>query len=355
VEAKRTEIIQERIDRILWGKSIVEATGSIEPAKTFVLRSLTSRETNLLDYIYKQEFDKALSNGMLIDNDLKAVYDREGLWTEYDDTVLIGLEKKQKILSDQVRQFVYMEIKSKKIKKELQRTKEEYLNKIKYRNSLFALTAEHWAEEIKRRHMLHMITQDLYENQYWQNTKEFMRETDDLLIFNLVVAYYANNVFDQKETREIARSGAWRYRWGASKNGADLFGKPIPEWSEAQSALVYWSQYYDFVFESSDKPSDSVIEDDHACDAWYDNQLKKFSSKGGEERNIVGTKKARTTKFHQEQFVMVDNREAAKRVQDQNTEEAKWQLKREQKKIERAKGRISEWDLRKNEYATGRM
>jgi hypothetical protein len=211
------------------------------------------------------------------------------------------------------------------------------------------LSAENRAEEIKRRHMIMLSVEDIEEKRYWSDLNVFLNENDLVLIYNLAIAYYKNNVLSEKETREIARSGQWRYRWASAKNGADLFGKPICDYSEMQNSLVYWSQFYDYVFESMDRPGDLIINDDDACDAWYNDQIKKTAVKGDNQKNIVGTKKATTNKFHQEQFVMVDPKDAdsVKKVQEMNTSSTREQLRRENEFIKKNKGRVSEWKLRK--------
>jgi hypothetical protein len=68
-------------------------------------------------------------------------------------------------------------------------------------------------------------------------------------------------------------------------------------------------------------------------------------------------KKAKTGKFHQEVFVMVEkgDSEAVEKVQSMNTADTRAMLRKEHDKIKKSKGRISEWELRKQQYSSGRL
>lgn len=345
--------LQAKIDRILWGKSICDVRDGSGEIRNFTLRSLTIQETNFLEYIYSHELNQVVKDGMLTSEELQELYTIDEVWTEKDDIYLRGLERKESILKDQVKQFQFLKSKKKKAEKDLIKTRDEIAEKVEYKSSLFMLSAENRAEEMKRRFMVMFSTQDIAGNQHWPNEKAFLDDTDLILVYNLAIAYYTNNVFNQAETRQIARSGQWRYRWSAAKNGADLFG-PVRDWSEMQNAIVYWSQFYDFVLENMDSPGDNIVNDDDACDAWYDDQIKKTSKKGNDTKNIVGTKKASTNKFHQEQFVMVDpnDRESVEKIQEMNTSSTREQLRKEHGVIKKSKGRISEWRLRKGNLSS---
>jgi hypothetical protein len=155
----------------------------------------------------------------------------------------------------------------------------------------------------------------------------------------LTLRYLENHIMSEADVREIARSGLWRFRWSASKNGESLFGKPISEWGELQSALVYWSQFYDYVYESMDRPSDMVIANDAALDAWSLDQNKGSSNKAASLSKNSN---------HQEQFIVVPDADQGTidRVHDMNDKKSKDLISRERNKI-KEKGSISEWDLRK--------
>jgi len=352
VKATEALEIQSRVDRVLWGKSIVEVQDCQGETLSFVLRSLTSHETNFIDFVYRKALRQALEVGIMTEDDLLDIHREDGTWTEDDETILVGMSRKIDILNSHAKDFQNMKSKVKKIKRELAQTKDDLQRKENHRATLFSVSAENYAEELRRRHMVGMVTENMNGQPYWAKTDNFLKESDLVLVYNLAFAYFKHNILNEEETRKVARCGAWRYRWQASKNGADLFGKPISEWSEMQSSVIYWSQFYDFVYESADRPSEPIIEDDSACDAWYKDQVKKMSAKsmtGSQDKNAVGTKKAKSSKFHQEHFIMVEpgDNEAVQQLQDMNTSAVRRRLQAEHKTIKESKVRVSEWRLRK--------
>lgn len=356
VSKNETRLVDERIKRILWGRSIVSVKDGNGADLTFILRSLTSHEGNRLDFVYHKELAEALRRGMLMEDELIQLLDGAGLWTGNDDIYLKGLERKEKLLAEKLSQYKFQKTLLKKVEKEMEETKVEREERERFRDSLLMLSAENRAEEIRRRHMIYMSTEDAEERSFWPNIESFLDDYDLVLVFNLAISYYRNNVFSESEMRQVARSGAWRFRWSAAKDGADLFGQPISSWTEAQNAIVYWSQFYDFVFESMDRPPDAVVKDDVACDVWYEDQVKKLARKGDERTNVLGTKKATTNKFHQEQFVMVSpgDVDTVKEVQEMNPIHTRNKLRREQEVVKKS-GKVSEWELRKGDYVSGRM
>lgn len=311
---------------------------------------------------------RALSLGMQTEEVLKKIYERDKIWTSDDDIYLKGLDNKIGILADKIEnEYAFMKSRKKRAERELKKTKVELEKKRDLKRDLFSLSVENWADEIKRRYMVFLATQKLdmspastqaqNVSQYWPDVNTFMRERDLMLIFNLAMAYYKQNILETAEVREMARCSMWRYRWNMAKNGADLFGKPIAEWSDSQNTLLYWSQYYDFVFDSPDRPDDGVIEDDIECDNWYDAQIKKMKTERVKVNKLQSPKKGGPKKFHQEQFVMVEkgDMETVKEVQSMNSELVRAQLQEEQRYIKEKGGRVKEWELRKQRYINKNM
>lgn len=341
------------INKLLWGKSLCSVADSTGKSHQFILRSLTIKESNLIQYIHDQELANAIEEGVLKQKDLEDLYAAAGVWTEEDEKIISDLELKIKQAKHQIKALTFMPAKRSIVEKQLAKLTTELQEKVEERTTLLYVSAEVRAEEVRRRFTVMLSTETIDEQRHWPTQQAFMDEDDLDLIFNLAKAYYANNLFPEKIIRRVARSGAWRFRWNASKNGADLFGKPIAEWSEMQNMIVYWSQYYDYVFESVERPSDAIIENDSACDAWVEEQSKKSQSKTANNNttNLLGTKKAATHKDHQEQFIMVQpgDKDTIKQVQDMNPDSIRAKLRAEREIIKK-KGRIKEWDLRKGDY-----
>ena len=344
--------IKKTIDSIMWGKSFVEIEDSQHCIKTFILRCLTIKEANFLQFIKTKEYDLCIKQGVLTNKELEEVYCEYGLWTEVEENRIQELKKQIPILQANIKNFEFFVNKKKAFKKELSKIEKEILELQNTKNSIYLYSAESRAEEIARRYNVMLSSEDIYENPIWKSIEEFEDENDEKLIYELALAYYKNNIFSVQDLRRVARHPEWRFRWNASKSGADLFGKPISQWSEMQNSIVYWSQYYDMVIESAERPSDFIIENDDACDSWINDQMKKYSSQStGKNTNMFGTKKATMKKDHQEQFILVDpkDKDNIKKIQEMNPTITRQQLRKEQEQIKK-EGKVSEWQLRKGQY-----
>jgi len=338
--------LERCVGQILWGKSVVEVLDGYCNPHIFILRSLSIKEINYLEYIYNKELHKGISAGLPTHDELITINLEFGVWGDQQEQRLKQLESLIKTSKARIKDFQFFKSKKKQEEKILQQLikEKEKLNSIQ--ENLFTNSAEARAEEIKRRYMVFLSTETMEEKAYWGSERYFLDETDNIIIFNLALSYLDHNLYTTLQLRKIARSPLWRFRWSMAKTGADLYGKPIAEWSEMQNMLVYWSQYYDFVFENPDRPSDNIIDDDNACDAWVEKESKKNKSSSKQDRNIFGTKKATTNKFHQEQFIMANDPESVQEIQDMNDPSTRAKLRYEHGIIQK-EGSISEWKLRK--------
>ncbi len=347
------EKMTQNIQQILWGKSFVDVMDGNGDEHTFILRSLSIKESNHINYMYNRELLNAQREGILTLEQLKNLFEEQEVWTKADEDKREELILKKKMIENQIRDAQFSTVRKKNLKKALNKTEEEISEINSTEMSLFFMTAEQRSEEIKRRHMVRMFTEDMSEEPFWETEQDFMQSRDFDLSTNLILAYYKYNMYDEKDMRQIARSTEWRFRWTASKNGENLFGRPISEWTEAQNFVVYWSEFYDSIYESYEKPADWIIEDDSACDAWVRDQNKKSGSGSGgtsEDKNVYGHKRATKKLDHAEQFIMVKrgDEQAVKKVQDMNTESTRQKLQVENEQIDKVKDggrRIKEWDL----------
>lgn len=328
--------VERHIERIMWGKSYID----LSSYGSFILRSLTIKEANYVSYLYNREYNKAVQEGILKLKDMKELFRAMEIWGNPEEEKLAELDKKITREKNNIKSFQFMNRRKKQAQKELDRLQKERKELAEMKDSLFTCTAEQRAEEVKRRHIVRLSTETIEEKPYWNTEEDFWNETDIQFIFKLAVAYYNYNMLAEKDLRLIARHPMWRYRWNASKNGADLFGRPISEWSEMQNTLVYWSQFYDYIYESMDRPGDYIIEDDAACDAWVEEQNKKA------RKPIV--KEGGKKMPHQEHFIMVDpgDTDTIKQIHEMNPESVRQRLRNEHKTIKEKKW-VSEWKLRK--------
>lgn len=349
------ERLTNTINTILWGKVFVvvknsnqyDTDGYIHPeGLSFILRALSLKESNYINYVYETELQNAINGGILSIDSLSKYYKEVGIWNEDREKQIDLLQKQKEFLNKELEEAIGG--KKKKLERELKSTTEKLEDLLMTKAQLFWLSAENRADEVMRRHIVMLCAENMEQSKLWDTQKNFSVETNTALIAELATLYYKHHILEESILRKVARSPEWRVKWTASKSGADLFGKPIPEWSEMQNMLVYWSQYYDFVFDSHERPKDHIIEDDKLCDGWVKSQLSKTKFSPTKER------KERSKKNHQEHFIFARDKETIEEIQKMNTPDVRQQLKNESKIIKQ-KGRVSEYDLRKGLYATGIM
>lgn len=92
--------------------------------------------------------------------------------------------------------------------------------------------------------------------------------------------------------RETAKSARWRNMWGASKERT--FANSPSSFTDLQLNLISWSYFYDNVYESPERPSQEIIEDDIALDGWSIKQRRsrEEENKKKNAENLPGSKSA---------------------------------------------------------------
>jgi hypothetical protein len=142
------------------------------------------------------------------------------------------------------------------------------------------MTAETKAEEAK---LLYLCWSHCYdfdtEELYWTEYKEFTTESDLKFREGLVsefILFYSG--IPTARIRAIARNNLWRIRYVTSlKTSEPLFGVSTSEYSNDMLNLAYWSHYYQNIYEMmpEDQPSENIIEDDEALDAYLSDYYKE--------------------------------------------------------------------------------
>ena len=79
-----------------------------------------------------------------------------------------------------------------------------------------------------------------------------------------------------KIIRALARTPAWRARWKTSQHaGVSPFGGTAADWDRNKVNLIYWSDFYDSVYQHPEHPADDVIANDELLQEWLNTQLAK--------------------------------------------------------------------------------
>jgi len=344
--ARKAEEIEQIIDDISWGGRYIDVGGRI-----FVIHPLGIKERNFLSFIYKTALNEALSAGALNKMELYSIYKGKGLWTPADDDAMEVVKADIAALEDLLSHSSGKQHKLQE--RQLVILKDKYAALLNRRRELFSISAESYAEEMKMLAVVFCATYDEEDERQWTKWGDFLFSCDDRLVNNIIRELNVPSEYhDTSIIREVARSAAWRFRWGGAKNIGDLFGKPICEFNSSQSALLYWSQVYDSVYESMERPPDSIIDSDEALDNWFTQQDKKrkqdklVEGKG----DIGGVKLSPQIAKHGEIFIVVNKdinpaAPTAAEVEGLNTEYVQKFKAQEAARI-KAAGNIREQDLR---------
>lgn len=342
--------IERLIRKISWGKSFVSISDN-----DYIVRHLSLKEQNYLDYLYDKELlicqDK--DSCIITEAQLKEIYANDGIWTANDEKAIADLRKKIKEFSGKknaLKRNAKTLLEINKIDKNI-KTLEKSLRELNNRKfDLFKDTAEARAEDIKRFYTVYYILEDMKEKPFFDSWESFKQFKQIDFINNVIIKYYSTCFMSDKIIRRIARNGLWRSRWEMSKNDiSGLFGTKMPDITYDQHNLIYWSQAYDVVYSSHERPPKNVIEDDTKLDAWFADQNKKIEKSATEKHFKVGKILGPNQVGKQELFVVAKDRAEAADIQDLNDHATKAITKSERNKLKKANGLVSEYELRKGE------
>jgi hypothetical protein len=170
------------------------------------------------------------------------------------------------------------------------------INELKSKSeAYYYLSQEKKADEESMLYLAWAASYTAEGKRYWPTFEDFEKETD-LLFRNELV--YAHIIFNKgllvKTIRYIARHSLWRIRYTAAlKTGGPLFVRGLDDLTPDQINLLYWSNYYQSIFEMlpDEQPDEETIKDDEALDKFMDAYFKKRQ----EERNAGRVKRRGAT------------------------------------------------------------
>lgn len=343
------EEIEKAINKIAWGGRFIEARDCSGNRRPLIIKSLSIRERNFVEFIYESALQEALEAGALSKFDLYVIYKRRGVWTAQDDVQVEESRDKIEALKDTQEKARGKEKRVLAVK--LDRLIASFGHLLEKRRNLFHVAAETHAAEQRSLALIFCATYDDQERKLWDDWQEFLNEADDLFIASILVGINKMQQYTVREMRQIARSNMWRFRWNGVKHTGDLFGKPVVEFDSEQQNLLYWSQVYDSVYDAYERPSDAIINDDEALDKWFENQNKKEKQKRVTEKGDIGKMKmSGKMRGHGEVFVVVNpevnpNAPSMEEVSELNTELVRTFKRAEEAKIKKS-GSIKETELR---------
>lgn len=347
------ENTDELLYQIITDRRYISATDSTGNTVDLTVRSLTLSERLYADFLYKQALAVGKRQGLLSNKQLMADAIVKGLWTDDKEklkklyqTEIEQLEKQKALYKKSgnkgKQQKFHMSIIKVRLKlEELEREEATYII-----NSL-----ELHAERQIANYSLSRMMLNVSGEQVWPTHDSFLQENDSVLLSSIIQSTNQLKPIVEKHIRKLARNSIWSIMWGTSKtSGEPLFGKPSTKYTSEQTLLCYWSMMYDSVYESMERPSDRVIDDDEALDKWFKEQ-RENRDKTTKQRNIAkkdifdGHKVGAGAR--QEHFVMVDSDAEADDVYDINDKWGLAEIQYQIKKVESSQNKyVTEHEIR---------
>lgn len=244
----------------------------VDDDEFIVFKYPTNLDLQKSEFIYNNEYKKAINSGLLSTTDLQDIIDKRNLFSAKDEADLTKLRNQKHGQEVLLAKTVVVEANQERIKKVIFSINEKISELEFKKTSKLALSAETKANEERTLFLCWVSTYRDLDNLYWKSYNDFkcsskLTHRDKILIGFL--HFYAG--IPTSNIRFIARSNMWRIRYVNSQKSLDcLFNKPSVEYTKDMLNLAYWSNYYDNIYQMmpEDKPSDLVIEDDVSLDAF---------------------------------------------------------------------------------------
>lgn len=309
-------------NRIISGCVVVEVNN-----KLYIFKDPSPIEKQIVQYEYENTYTALLRDRILSSNDLELILDQKGIWTNKDEENLSKLENILKDILGDVTKY------------NQQKSIEYKISKMKSRKSgLLAHSAEHLALLSKYRLLLYLCTYDQFNNKIWSNIEEFNNEDESVI--NMLLQYiFFDERINESNIRKLARSEPWRSIWLSGCKVGNLFGKPMCEMSDLQTAVVSWSILYDNVYEHPECPPDDIINNDALLDIWLKEESEKRKNKR-KESNLGSSSVGK----HQEIGIIVNSPEEANRIFGLNSPSALKTIERRENFL-KGKNKVRQADL----------
>ncbi len=308
--------IENIINTIIYGK--IEILIPIDSKSFFILHSPTSQDKYRSTQIYHKEFNNAISKGLKDDNRiLNDHINITGQWSLEKNNKLELLKKQIHTVRKGLLDLLFQRDRLQKAKQYLRTLEHSLILMLNEKQKLLSNSANSYAIMCQQRYMISRITHKEDGKPFWATYLDFGNCQNIDLINKLTNVFFKTSRINTSIIREIARSNNWRSTWSVAKSISNLFDNSITSWSQNQSDLVYWSQVYDMVYESYDRPKQEIIEDDDLLDSWLIRQDEKTQNKPNSGPDTKESKHKFKNEGRKEQFIMSDL-DGAKDVYEMN-------------------------------------
>ncbi len=263
--------------------------------------------------IYDEAYNKALSEGLYTTKDLEKIIRERGIFTEEDEKKIEKLESQLEGQEILLAKTIVVKAKQDRLKEIISRLRSEIHALLSKKTSTLMMSVEAKAEEERS---FFLCWASVYDHDtgklYWSTYNDLLKETN--LLFKDVVLLeflkFGRGIITEI-VRFIARSSLWRIRYLTSmKTSESLFGASTSEYTNDMLNLAYWSNFYQNIYDMlpEDRPSDLVIEDNEALDAYmksyYDERTKDDAARRSKHKTS-----GKLSAFDKEEVIVTQSNE----------------------------------------------
>ena len=317
--------LERYLSRIFTGVELVYINnGSTDICVEFrpITNAIILRANLIFDKVYKE----AIAEGMLSSKDLEKLIKERNIFTEEDEKKIEKLRTQLEAQEILLAKTTVVKAKQDRIKGVIKTMRDEMASIHSKKTSKMNMSAEAKAEEGKSLYLCwaSAVNADT-KKPLWPTYDAILKETNltfkDSVFLNFLTY---NRGIDTRIIRHIARSNLWRIRYVTSlKTSESLFGVPTSEYTNDMLNLAYWSNYYQSIYEMmpEDRPSDLVIEDDEALDAYmqsyYQERNKEDAARRSKDRSS-----GKLSAFDKEEVIVTQSNELYEDIQYDKPREA---------------------------------
>ena len=304
------EQVESLISEISLAGKLAEVPTNNGKLKLVFVSHCTGMQRARAEFEYDKAYEKALSDGFMTADETRALLVDKGAVPFVDELDIERLQSKIQGQEAYLSKLMIVPAKRERTIENINRMKKELDVLLNKKEEGLDYTAEKIAYEQKYLYMTWCGTKDPVTRElYWPTKNDFDNERD--LVFRRELFLKTIKISGGKEVgilRYLARHNVWRIRYLTSvKTGESLFGIPILDYSLDQLMLTYWSQYYESIYGMlpEDRPSDSIIEDDAALDAYMKSYLEERNRESTSARESKNSGKGvKSAWSHEETLVM---------------------------------------------------
>jgi hypothetical protein len=275
-----------------------------------------------VNYIFKKSYDEALSKGLLLQDELTDFCLEKGFIKDDDILFLEFCQKEVESFQKELYISRKREDDVKKIRKYIALNRKRQANILNIIQKNNSYTVEGYANYCKVSALVREIT-------FCGGKKCSFKKIN----IDKAISHYINNTILPSTIRSLSRSQPWTNMWSAYKVNGVVFPQGC-QMTTQQQLLLMWSRMYDSIQESSEPPESFVIDDDDMLDGWL---LLQSSKDEGEK---INSKISRA----QEQYIIANNIDEAKEIENRNSPDVK-RIKEQRQKALAEKGELNESEL----------